>query len=110
MACKPLCDDLCYGNTCNLATHAVDCKAEASHCDLCREADNLACECAVHCIPLDCRAGEHERCTHETCKAYAHLVKDDTSEEEHEQEYVDISVCTREYSVVIASPAKAVDG
>ena len=37
----------------------------------------------------------------------AHLVEDDTSEEEHQQEYVDESIGTREHAIVAARPSQS---
>ena len=111
MTCKPLCDNLCYGDTCNLGTHTEDGKTECCKEYLSRVAEELCCaEVAVYGIPLDKCTYKHQAATHYTCEANAALVEDDTSEEEHQKEYVDVTISSREEAVVITCPAQATLG
>ena len=58
-------------------------------------------------IPFYGGTDKHEDTAHHTGEAHAHLIQNDTPEEEHQQEYVDITVGSGEETVFGTGPAQS---
>ena len=51
---------------------------------------------------------KHQNVTEHACETDAHTVEDDSAKEEHEQEYIDESVGSREETVFVSVPTQTV--
>ena len=105
---KPFCNNFGYGDAGNLGTHTEHCEAQRCEQHLCGHTEELCigCEVAFQCIPFDDGTQQHQSAAGNACEANTALVENDTAEEKHQQEYVDVTVGTREEAVVIACPAQ----
>src|SRR5574344_265366 len=108
MSGKPFRDDFAYGDSAYLTAHAEDGEAETGYSRRHRQTEIESCQCesgiseiTYDTIILDTHTDYHQCTCHHTCEADAHLIKDEATEEQHQEEYIDKSVTAGKKAVII---------
>ncbi len=90
----------------HLVAYAEDGEAQRGDGNRRRKTEDLSAEVGRYAIILDECADDHQATSQYAGEADAHLVKNDSGEEEHKQEHVDESAGSREEAIVSRGPSQ----
>ena len=111
MTCKPFYDYLTYGDTCYLTAYTVNGKSCSGKNDLCvittkeRYSDSSV-KVVTNSVPFNQCTTEHQNGRHNTRKANTKLVEYDAAKEKQQQEYIEVTVCSREEAIFVTRPTQ----
>ena len=112
MTRKPFHNDLAHCDTAYLAAHAIDGKAKCSYHYLCTISTEewyyyRTAKLMTYSIPFNQGSTKHQNSREDTSETDAKLIEDKTTEEEEQEEYIKVSVGSREEAVFIRTPSES---
>ena len=97
MSRKPFHDDLAHSDTTDLATYAIDGESKSGYHYLCTIRTKewyfyRSGKLMTYSLPLQHGSTKHQDGGEDTCETDAELIEDKTTEEEEQEEHIEVSV------------------